>query len=655
MLKLELLGGFRLSDAGVEIPLRSRKARGLLAYLALDPDRVFPREHLANLLWDDRMDAQARQSLRQALTTLRQRLADHTPELLLSDHDSVSLTGAAVDVDVMNFRQALREDRLADAADHYQGNLLDGLGSLAETFDAWLTDESRRLRHQACEACEGLAAEQLAQGDAEAALAAGERAVALDPLRESTHRLLMQAYLKAGKRAQALQQYRTLVGVLQRELGSEPDQASAELYARIRDAASSLATEPSTPPTAASGGPAEPLDKPAIAVLPFANISDDPRLEYFSDGITEDITTDLARSWSFYVVPRNSAFAYKGGGVDLKQVAEELGAQYVVEGSVRREGEQIRITAQLVDALAGKHVWAERYDRELKNVFAVQDEITRAIAGAITPEFLSAEIHRVHRKDDRNLDAWDSMMHAYWLLTRFDKEDNAKARHYARKAMDLDPTSARALALYAVSHVMDSIYDWGPSRQISLREARRAAERAAALDDHDSLTARVLGLVNLYGKRLDDAAHYFRRAIDLDPNEAENHAMLGAALGYAGDFEAAQRLVEHALHLSPRDIYRQSWFNILGLVAAVSGKFDQAIEWARRATQANPAFPGPHRTLAACYGILGRDKEARAAMAELRRLLPAASVGYFREQLPIADAAALERYLEGLRQAGLPD
>jgi adenylate cyclase len=397
-------------------------------------------------------------------------------------------------------------------------------------------------------------------------------------------------------------------------------------------------------------------DKPSIAVLPFANMSGDPEQEYFADGITEDIITALSEFEYFFVISRNSSFAYKGVSVDVRDVARDLGVQYVLEGSVRKSGDRLRITAQFVDAIADKHIWAEQYDRELEDIFQVQDEITQSIVTSVAPEYLSAELKRVQRKEARNLNAWDAFMRGYWHFLRFTKDDNAAAQLFLRKAIDLEPSRANYHGVLAVTHIMDGFYGWSESREASFRAALESAERGLALDGQDSQTLRSIGLVHFFSKNHDVALSYYERAVAANPNEAENRALLGAALGVAGDYDAALEQFETAFRLSPRDVHIAIWYGNLAIAAFVVGRDEEAAEWARKAVEGNPQFPSGHRTLAASAGNLGRLTEAETARERLQELLPHVTIAQLRENLPyFTDPDDLERYLDGLRRAGLPE
>jgi tetratricopeptide (TPR) repeat protein len=340
----------------------------------------------------------------------------------------------------------------------------------------------------------------------------------------------------------------------------------------------------------------------------------------------------------------------------VKDVARDLGSQYVLEGSVRKSGDRVRITAQLIDAIADKHVWAEKYDRELKDVFQVQDEITQSIVTSVAPEFLSAELRRAQRKEEPNLDAWDAFMRGYWHHMRFTKDDNAIAQGLLRKAIDLDSRQANYHALLAVTHLIAGLYGWSESKDASYREALEIAERGLALDDQDSQVIRSAGLVHFFSKNHEVALGYYERAVAANPYEAENRALLGAALGVAGDYEAALEQFEMALRLSPRDVHVATWYNYMGIAAFVAGRHEEAADWAKKTADANPQFPAGHRTLAASYGNLGRLAEAEAARERLQELLPHLTIAQLRESLPyFKNSDDLERYLDGLRKAGLPE
>ena len=353
-----------------------------------------------------------------------------------------------------------------------------------------------------------------------------------------------------------------------------------------------------TPPDTAgpSGTEFELPDKPSIVVLPFENMSGDPEQEYFADGIAEDIITGLSKMRWVFVISRNSAFTYKGKAVDVKQVAKELGVGYVLEGSVRKAGNRVRITAQLIDAESDHHVWAERYDRELEDIFAVQDEITQNIIAEVAPGFVAAEMERAQRKDPRDLRAWDYTMRAHWHMERFTKEDWAEARQLIGRAIELNPKYAWPFGDLAFINVFEAIFGWHESPPQALLEAAEAARQAVALDGQDARAYVMLAFPYLFALQHDKAIEAARTAIDLDPNSAMGYATLGATQGFLGETDEGCENLEKGIRLSPRDpfLLLTTW---MGLSCAyfAAEQYDQAVEWAEKVVESRPHFPPGHR------------------------------------------------------------
>ena len=401
----------------------------------------------------------------------------------------------------------------------------------------------------------------------------------------------------------------------------------------------------------------EPLalpDKPSIAVLPFDNMSGDPEQEYFADGMAEDIITALSHMPWFFVIARNTTFTYKGRAVDVKQVARELGVQYVLEGSVRKGGNRLRITAQLIDAMTGKHVWAERYDREIVDIFAVQDEVTEAIVGAVAPEFLSVEAKRAQRKDPGLLDAWECVMRGRALVWKMGREEVAEARKLFERAIQLAPSGEFGMSDLAFVHFLEFYYRWSGSPERSSDEMIRVAEKAVAVDDHDAWAHTMLGLVNVFARRWDEALPAVERAIELNPNFAPAHGVRGFALALVGEVDEAIESIDNADRLSPRDSFKAFW--IMGRVWAnfIDGRYEEAVKTAQQAIRLAPNNPTYRRQLAASYAMMDRIDEAQAAIQEYLRLEPNHTVADSKK-VPTKIPEHLERFLNGLRRAGLPE
>jgi TolB-like protein len=395
-------------------------------------------------------------------------------------------------------------------------------------------------------------------------------------------------------------------------------------------------------------------DKPSIAVLPFDNMSGDPEQEYFADGMAEDIITALSRMPWFFVIARNTTFTYKDRAVDVKQVARELGVQYVLEGSVRKGGTRLRITAQLIDAMTGNHVWAERYDREIADIFAVQDEVTEAIVGAVAPEFLWAEAKRAQRKDPGQLDAWECVMRGRAQLWKLGREEVAEARKLFERAIQLAPSGEFGMSDLAFVHFLEFFHRWSGSPEQSSNEMMRVAEKAVAVDDHDAWAHTMLGLVNTYARRWDEALPAVERAIELNPNFAPAHGVRGLVLAMVGEVDEAIESIDNADRLSPRDSFMAFW--IVGRVWAnfIDRRYEEAVKTAQQAIRLAPNNPIYRRQLAAIYGMMDRIDEAQAAIQEYLRLEPNHTVADSRK-VPTKIPEHLERFLDGLRKAGLPE
>ena len=393
-------------------------------------------------------------------------------------------------------------------------------------------------------------------------------------------------------------------------------------------------------------------DKPSIAVLPFVNMSGDAEQEYFSDGITEDLITDLSKISGLFVVARNAVFLYKGKAVKLVEVSRELGVRYVLEGSVRKAADRVRISAQLIDPRTGYHLWAERYDRDLTDIFALQDEITEKIVAALEVKLTEGEQLQVARRYTENLEAYDYFLRGRAYQASATNEDNARAREMFERAIELDPTFAGAYAQLSYSHFRDWRYQWSKDPQ-ALEWALKAAQKAVALDDSLPLAYMYLGWAYLWKKQYEQAIAEAERAIALDPNFAEGYARFGQILTLAGRPEEGVNLLKKAMSLDPH--YPPTYLFFLGYGYYAMGQYEEAIAALKRSLARNPDHFSPHRALAVIFSELGRKEEARAEVAEMLRISPGVSLEGQRERMCFKDQAVFERYLEGLRKAGLPE
>jgi TolB-like protein/Flp pilus assembly protein TadD len=392
-------------------------------------------------------------------------------------------------------------------------------------------------------------------------------------------------------------------------------------------------------------------DKPSIAVLPFTNMSGDSEQEYFSDGITEDIITALSRLHWFFVIARNSTFAYKGQRLDVRQVGRDLGVRYLLEGSVRKSGQRLRITSQLLDAITGNHIWSERYDRELTDIFALQDEITASVTAAIEPKLLAAEAIRSQKRSADDLDAWDLVMRAlpyYWRMTT---ADSKTAIDMLRQAVQRYPNYGPAHSMLAFALLVSSHVGWMPEGH-DYSNAAGLAYRAAALDDEDPWAHFALGYLAFTARQTDSAVREYRRALELNPNFATAYGYLGWALVFDGQSDEAIENFQRALRTSPHDPLKAFFYSGTGVAHYYGRRFDEAVNWARNAIQQRPGFIAAHRILCASLAMAGRTEETQSAMAKLRELQPNISIEWIKQYVPYTPRA-MPHFLEGMRKAGL--
>jgi TolB-like protein len=386
-------------------------------------------------------------------------------------------------------------------------------------------------------------------------------------------------------------------------------------------------------------------------VLAFNNMSADPEQEYFSDGISEDITTALSKLRWFSVIARNSSFLYKGSAVHMKQVAEELGARYVVEGSVRKSGDRVRITAQLNDATTGSHVWGQYYDRDLTDVFAVQDEITNAIVSAIEPQIYVAENFRARRKPPASLDAWELVMRALSHFWRLSRQDNVDAQALLEKAIVLDPNYAQALGVLATCHMFGVQMGW-TAFKTAAPVAERAALAAIGIDGEDAWAHTALGSC-YFSNRLDDALAELELALRLNPNFSMAQGVYGLALCYCGRWREAIEVTQRALQLSPRDPFCAVLYGVAAYAQFVGRNYHEAIALSREAIRQRADFSGAYRVLTAAAGMAGHTEVATSALQQLRRAQPGISLAWAANSLPWKLVRDREHFLEGIRRAGL--
>ena len=538
MFRLNLFGAFSLADSnGVEIPLKSRKAKALLAYLALSPNKSRSREKIMALLWSNRGEAQARASLRQVLAGLRKELGESGEALLHINNDTVTMNP-----ENLNLLEANGEE------------FLDGLHISDPAFDEWLRDERLRL-----------------------------------------------------------------------------------------DVSAKVDIKPPEPPVS---------EMPSIAVLPFKNMSNDPDQDFFSDGITQDIIVALSKIPRLIVIARDSSFTYKGRTVDVAQVGNEQGVKYVLEGSVRRGGERLRIIAQLVDASTGQYIWGQRYDRVIEGLFELQDEITREVISALQVKLTQGEQARILIRGTINHEAWELLVQTEELLNSHRKEDALKGRRLAERALELDNSYDSAWSCLGWSHLSEVFNGWSEDQTNSLDVALNAANRARDIDETNPETFALIGFIELCRRNFDQAIQYGQQAITLGPSNAEAFGIAATIEQYCNNPENAISLLRKSMRFCP--IYPAWYADVLGWTYLSMHRHNDAITAAQDAIRIDADFLYSYLLLALAYAELGRKEEAIAAVAKIRRLVPGYTLRTFAKTQPFRDTDVMQRYLEGLAKAGLP-
>ena len=674
-LEIVLLGGFQVRSAGQAIDVPGRKERALLAFLAMPPGEPRSRDKLAGLLWSERGDKQARDSLKQAILKLRKSFDSPRPQPIRADRESVTLDGGAVAVDVAEFERLIgagTPEALARATALYRGDLLDGFDVHDSAFDEWLLLERQRLRDLAREALARLLDRHMTDGAHDQAAATARRLLMLDPLREAAHRALMRIYAEQGQTAQALKQYQLCRDALQSELGVRPEAETERLYRSIQErriAARRTPDQGSVPQVAADASPprdappqqyepeaAAPFTKPSIAVLPFTNLSGDPEQDFFVDGLTEDIITALARISALWVIARTSTFTYKGRPTDVKGVAQELGVRYVMEGSVRRAGERLRVTAQLIDATTGHHVWAERYDRSLADLFDIQDEITRSVAASTETQVVFAEREAAESRPSIDFRARDLVARAWARSYDQTPEAIEEASNLVEAAIRIDPSNPTAHRVRTAIFLSRMNLGEIPHDAESLARALELATIAVRLAPRDEMAHYVMAWAYGEAGRLEDAVAACERGLEINPNCSLILSALGAYLGPLGRPQEAIEACRLALQLNPRDpsnFWRHSSIATAHFIAA---DYDAAMQESRRVARSRTHIQSAI-VWAASAAALDKADEARTAReycltqrADLRvgSVVPHIMLRFARDE-------DHDRLLELLRKAGLPE
>ena len=619
-LRLKVLGRFEARlPSGEVLLLPTRKVEVLLTYLSMTPGQPHSRDRLMNLLWSDRGEDQARNSLRQTLSALKKALEVIDPLPLQVDRTTVSVLAESIEMDTFELENS---DATTDAINLYRGEFLEGIVIKDPGGEEWLTSERARYRRIAVEALENLLTSQREAGEMDAAVETGERLVGLDPLRETAWRYLMKVYVARGERSQALIAYNRCMEMLEKELGIEPEQETRELQAVIRDGNFELALTDIQPesmlsvnhaPAVTEGLPVPASSqKPSIVVLPFVSLGTKSNDEYFADGLSQDVITILCCYRELFVIDHKSAFAYRDARTDAGHFASELGVEYLVKGNIRRSGNQVRISAQLIEAATGKTIWAEHIDRKFDELFELEDEVAAKIALNLVSHIEDESRVRAVRKHPQNMTAFDCVIRARKNTESYDPEQNASARRLLEQAIELDPEYAAAYAYLASSFCTESESPWGLSRQEALERAVTYARKAVALDEFDSYAHVAMGWAYMNQKKYDLAEAHLDRAIECNPNDYGAFCVKSWLLSWSGRASEVPVCGTTALHLNP--LAPDNCLLAFVIAHYTESKYETALEMLARIQEPDE---NSEAWRAACLAQLGRDDEAHTAAANV--------------------------------------
>lgn len=651
---LDLLGGFQLRSCdGRLFVLPTRKAQLLLAYLALPIGRAHSREKLAQLLWGDRLDQQARGSLRNAVAAIRGALGTG---ILAAERDTLALVSGSLTTDV---------DRLAAAAPDcisdeeleamLRSQLLDGIASPSEAFDEWLAFERARCRTLAQSAAQKAITAHEKAGRLGAAILLAQRLVAYDPLREQSHRLLIRLLAMSGERSQAMAQYKACCDILKRELGVEPSAETNETARHIASEGDAALTQSLLPVEAVGQAPrVAPQTKGfAIAVLPFASMAGELDRTFLAEGFTEDLITELARHRDFMVIAKQSSGVFSGSPETAAVAAAELSVRYALAGSLRLASGRLRVTVQLIDALGNRCIWADRYDRELADIFALQDEIVASIVGSLDAEVRHEERERAARKLPSELDAWELFHRGLWHTYRFTREDIETAEGLFRQAMLRAPEFALPHAGLAYAAFVKAVWYFASDPAVAIADGLSCARRALQLDDGNAFCHVVIGRLLILTGDLDGSLVHLRLATDLNPSYAPAHFGMAQALIYSGRSAEALAEIELALRLSPKDPLLSMFLTLQSFCHFSLGNYVKACKAARLATQLQASETWSQIALIASLVELGQLDDARAAARSMRRVESGFSTSRFAQLVAHVPSALRERVSSHLKSAGV--
>ena len=652
-----------------------RKTRALLAVIALSSPRPALRGRLAELLWSRRPEEQARASLRQEIHRLLESLAPAGTEILTVTRDHLSLRPGMVWIDVEEVMRATTDQPASLSL--LDGDLLEDLDGIDPTFDAWLTTERERLRDRARNVAEALLREQV---EPEAAIPAAQRLLQIDRAHEGAWRALMRAHAARGERGMAIQAYDRCRAVLADLLDAAPSPETQKLLAEIRGPSGSRMPlrPPAPPPQPAAPPPSRAVEEqeepPAVleprsqdirptrggahvGVMPLQLVGTTEEEAHLAPGLAEEITTALARFRWIFVVASNSLARFAADTRDETAIRRTFGIDFLLDGSIQKVRNRLRITVRLLDLRAGNQVvWARRFDRQTNDLLSLQDEIASEVVAQIDPEILLIEAKRISSRPPVDATAYDLVLRAIPLIGRMERSRYMMAGEYLVNAIALEPDYAAAHAWYAYWHIFLVGQGWAENPHAMMEEAGELAERAIVLDPFDARALTIAGHVRAYlHRRLHEAAALHERALSLNPNLAMAWALSAIAYAYMGEAEEAERRNNRYKKLSPLDPHAFFFDAFFILIHLMKRDYETAVAVGRAVSEMNPSFSATYKPYLAALGHLGRTQEAAVVRRRLLTIEPDFTVERFIAASPLEREADRDHYAQGLRLAGVPE
>lgn len=659
--QLHLLGGFDLRNPkGDPVALTSKKARALLAYLATSPAPAVPRPIIAALLWGDRGDEQARGSVRQTLSLVRKAVGDPAGEIVISSPEGIALNKDKLRIDIAEFEAGAtgdRRDHLERALALYRGPLLEGFELREAAFEDWLRDERERLAEIAARAALALFELCETAGDDEGALSLTVKLLAIDPLREDVRRAAMRLHQKQGRWNEALRQYQDFEAVLAAELDVAPQNETRALYEEIlaqRGQGKPLSAVPaaglSSQSKSVEDRPEE--DRPSIAVLPFAELDASADRGGLGDAFAHDTIVELSRRRWLTVIARGSTFQFLSAPTDLADIGRVLNARYALTGSCHAAGDTLRVTSQLAECATGQVVWADSFERQYREIFALRRTISEHIAASVSQEIEQAEIIRARDLEPSDLGAWASYHRGLWHAFRFNGKDNETARLLFAQATEDDPAFSNAYAALSFTHFQRAFLQYAPDIDAEIRTALVFAEQSLDLDPRNPQGHYAYGRACMLSGNSDACFEALATSLRLEPSFAQGYYSLGFAQSQSGDPAEAIEHLQRADRLSPIDPLQFAMLASQAICYIRLGNFDDAAAQAIRGAGKPHAHAHAYATAAIACMLAGRKDEARTHAKEARKRNAAYSIKSYLIAFPNFTANDRETIVDPLRELG---